>query len=472
MPFIPHTHEDEVSMLKAIGVPNVEALFDEIPPGLRISELSEVPEGLSAMALLRFMQEQSELDKVHLNFMGAGAYEHYIPAEVWDIASRGEFMTAYTPYQAEASQGTLQLLYEYQSMMAHLMAMDVSNASLYDGSTALAEAVLMASRIKESSAKDAVVNILVPTAVHPHYRQVLKTILTPLGMGVIEVPFCLETGRTLVRDLNHLKNADEKSSIAALVIPQPNFLGILEDVHALTHWAHEQGILVIGVVNPLAMSVFAPPGEWGEKGADIACGEGQPLGVPLASGGPYFGFFCCKKEFIRQMPGRLVGRTHDSEGKMGFTLILQAREQHIRRAKAKSNICTNQGLLVTAATIYMSLMGSEGLADIAKLCHANARLLKELLSPLEKQNGINDIKILFSQAPFFHEFVLSLPFAVERVIQALSVQGIQAGFSLKSVYPELGNCLLVCVTETKTKEDLMAFVSALKSVLTQEVAIC
>lgn len=461
MPFIPHTPEDVEQMLKVIGVSTIEALFDEIPRDLSISELSEMPEAISAMALLRFMREQAELDKVRLNFIGAGAYEHYIPAEVWDIASRGEFMTAYTPYQAEASQGTLQLLYEYQTMMANLMGMEVSNASLYDGATALAEAVLMANRIKSLAVGGKNMAVLVPSTVHPHYRQVLKTIIRPLDIQILEIPYSLTTGKIEVEELKALETTHSKISIAALVIPQPNFFGVLEEVHALTDWAHEHDILVIGLVNPIAMSVLAPPGAWGATGADIACGEGQPLGVPMASGGPYFGFFCCKKAFIRQMPGRLIGRTHDIEGKMGFSLILQAREQHIRRAKAKSNICTNQGLLVTAATIYMSLMAAEGLAEVACACHANMQALKTLLLALVSDG----VHILFAQEASFHECVLCLPIPVEQLIQACAKLGIQAGFSLKEFYPELGNALLVCVTETKTEEDLSKFVSTLKTVI-------
>lgn len=468
MPFIPHTEEDVTVMLETIGASSIEMLFDEIPAALRMAELSEMPEGISEMALMRWMAEKAELDKVHLNFIGAGAYEHFIPAEVWDIATRGEFMTAYTPYQAEASQGTLQLLYEYQSMMAHLMNMDVSNASMWDGATALAEAILMASRIKETTSVDKPLSIMVPKTIHPHYRQVLKTILMPLGIQIVEIPYNAATGQIEISVLKEQRKQDQPLKLVALVIPQPNFFGLLEDVHALTDWAHEQDLLVIGVVNPIAMSVFAPPGEWGKTGADIACGEGQPLGVPLASGGPYFGFFCCKKTFIRQMPGRLIGRTHDIEGKMGFTLTLQAREQHIRRAKAKSNICTNQGLLVTAATIYMSLMGPQGLYEVANECHANARALKELLVPLANEG----IDILFSKESYFHELILHLPVCVERVVDALSTVGIQAGYILRASYPELGNALLVCVTETKTQEDLMAFVSALKMAVLQEAAVC
>lgn len=456
MPFIPHTPEDVASMLKTIGANSIESLFDEIPKHLRIAELPEMPAGLSSMALLRAMQERADLDKVNLNFIGAGAYEHHIPAAVWDIASRGEFMTAYTPYQAEASQGTLQLLYEYQSMMANLMAMDVSNASLYDGATALAEAILMAIRIKGSN------QVLLPSTVHPYYRQVVKTLVEPLGAELIELPYCLSSGKTLVQNVEAFKQC------AALVIPEPNFLGVLEDVHILTDWAHAQGALVIGVVNPIAMGLFSPPGEWGTTGADIACGEGQPLGVPMASGGPYFGFFCCKKEYIRQMPGRLIGRTRDDQGKRGFSLTLQAREQHIRRAKAKSNICTNQGLLVTAATIFMSLVGAKGLYNIASACYAQTKALSELLFALEKSEGIT---VVFKQG-FFHELVLRFPCPVEKIIQALAKQGIQAGFDLTPFYKELGNCLLVCVTETKTQEDLIAFVAALKAGITKELKLC
>ena len=275
------------------------------------------------------------------------------------------------------------------------------------------------------------------------------------SIEVIEVPFCKKTGRIKTEALDVYANMD----IAALVIPQPNFFGVLEDVDALTDWAHAHNALAIAVVNPLAMSLLRAPGQWGNKGADIACGEGQPLGVPMASGGPYYGFMCCKTEFVRQMPGRIVGRTVDLEGKQGFVLTLQAREQHIRRAKATSNICTNQGLLVTASTIYMSLMGPKGLRQVALTSHQNSVMLKEKLS------AIKGVDILFD-SPMFHEVVLRLPVASEAILAALAEKKIQGGLSLQEFYPELSdNCILVCATETKTEAQIDKFVEALAAVL-------
>ena len=454
MPFIPHTERDIKEMLATIGVANIEALFDEIPDNLRVKNLPSIPDHLTEMQLTRLMRKRSAQDGDLLCFIGAGAYEHHIPAAVWEVTSRGEFLTAYTPYQAEASQGTLQLLYEYQTMMASLMALDVSNASLYEGGSALAEAILMSVR---SHRKNTCSRILLPRTVHPNYRQVVKTIVSQQGIEVIEVPFDVATGRINKETLESFAS----ESVTALVIPQPNFLGVLEEVDALTDWVHAKGGLAIAVVNPLATSLLKPPGQWGKTGADIACGEGQPLGVPLASGGPYYGFLCCKKEFVRQLPGRIVGRTVDREGKQGFVLTLQAREQHIRRAKATSNICTNQGLLVTASTIYMSLLGPVGLRHVAVACHENLCLLREKLMT------IPGVQTLF-HGPQFHEMVVRLPKPVDEVLLALAREKIQGGFSLQTSYPELGDCLLVCTTETKTPEDMDIFVSALRQILEDE----
>lgn len=449
MPFIPHTEQEVKDMLAVIGAATVDQLFDEIPATLRVTDLPPIPPQLTEMQLLRLMRERAAKDVNVLNFIGAGAYEHHIPAAVWDVTSRGEFMTAYTPYQAEASQGTLQLLYEYQTMMASLMSLDVSNASLYDGGSGLAEAVLMAARTHR---KNKVHRILMPTTVHPLYRQVVKTIVGQQDIDIIDVPYDPASGKI---NIDALKKIDT-DNLTALVIPQPNFFGVLEDVDVLTDWAHANNALVIGVVNPLVMALLKPPGQWGKKGADIACGEGQPLGVPLASGGPYYGFLCCKQEYVRQLPGRIVGRTVDQNGKQGFVLTLQAREQHIRRAKATSNICTNQGLLVTASTIHMSLLGPRGLRQVALTCHQNLRALQEKLSKLDT------IRVVFS-GHLFNEIVIELNKPVEKVLNQLAKNKIQAGFDLTKCYPELGNCLLVCVTETKTLEDLDFYVSQLEA---------
>ena len=450
MPFIPHTEEEIQQMLDTLGVTSIDQLFDEIPAALRHDKLENVPTRMSEMEVSRLMHERAHQDRSGLCFLGAGAYEHHIPAAVWEITTRGEFYSAYTPYQAEASQGTLQLLYEFQSMMTQLTAMDVSNASLYDGGSALAEAILMAVRANRKSKAR---RILMPRTVHPMYRKVVHAIVKNQGITIEELDFNKQGGFTDPASL-----AADPGDVTALVIPQPNFFGVLEDVDALTDWAHQHNALAIACVNPTSLALLKPPGEWGQQGADIACGEGQPLGIPLSSGGPYFGFMCCKQDFVRQMPGRIIGKTTDLDGKEGFTLTLQAREQHIRRSKATSNICTNQGLMTTAATIYMSLLGPAGLETIAANSHANTMLLKEKLLDL------NGIKAVFNR-PEFHETVVSLARPAKDVIDKLAEEGILAGFNLADDYPELGNALLVCATETKTEQDINEFVEKLAQAL-------
>lgn len=449
MPFIPHTEEDVAEMLDSIGAKTIEELFDEIPKELISGKLTGVPAGLSEMEITRLMMERANKDGFYQNFIGAGAYEHHIPAAVWQITTRGEFYSSYTPYQAEASQGTLQLLYEYQSMMASLTGMNVSNASMYDGATALAEAALMAVRAHKTSRR-----ILIPKTVHPVYRQVVQAIVSNQKIEVVEIPFDVKTGQVLPESLSKFSQEE----CAALVIPQPNFFGVLEQVDELTDWAHKHNALAIGVVNPTALALLNPPGEWGEKGADIAVGEGQPLGIPLSSGGPYFGFMACKNDLVRQMPGRIIGRTTDLDNKEGFVLTLQAREQHIRRSKATSNICTNQGLMVTAATIYMSLVGPEGLRRVAAQSHANT------LELVEQLESIAGVKRTFS-APSFHETALTLPTTTTDVLSKLKQHGILGGLDLHGYYPELGNALLVCATETKTSADLQNYAQTLKQLL-------
>jgi glycine dehydrogenase subunit 1 len=451
MAFIPHTERDVAEMLAAIGVQTIEQLFEEIPATLRVKSLSGVPTALTEMQIARLMTERAKSDGRPLNFIGAGAYEHHIPSAVWAITTRGEFYSAYTPYQAEASQGTLQLLYEYQTMIASLTGLPVSNASLYDGASAIAEASLMAVRANRKSKS---LRILVPTTVNPFYRKVAVATASNQGLRFEEVPYSPTEGRTLVESLAKYDGQD----ITALVIQQPNFFGVLEDVDALTDWARSRGIFVIASVNPTSLALLKPPGEWGTNGVDIAVGEGQPLGVPLSSGGPYFGFITTRMEHVRQMPGRIVGRTVDLNGKPGFTLTLQAREQHIRRAKATSNICTNQGLLVTAATIYMSLMGPQGLERVAASSHARTR---ELITALTRVKGV---RTAFN-TPCFHEAVVILDRPVAPVLKTLEARGILGGFNLSEHYPELGNALLICATETKTAEDIESYAKALSETL-------
>jgi glycine dehydrogenase subunit 1 len=456
MPFIPHTPDDVREMLATIGVPDIEALFDEIPRDMRAGALESIPPGLTEMEIGRVMAERAARDGRRLNFIGAGAYEHHVPAAVWAIVTRGEFYSAYTPYQAEASQGTLQLLYEFQSMMTSLTGMQVSNASLYDGASAVAEACLMAARANRRSTS---ARILLPASLNPTYRAVLTAIVGNQNLRVELLPYDARGGHLTAASLEKYRGED----VTALVIQQPNFFGTLEDVDALTDFAHAAGMLVIAVVNPISLAVLKPPGEWGAKGADIVCGEGQPLGAPLSSGGPYFGFMTTRMEHVRQMPGRIVGRTVDLDGKRGFTLTLQAREQHIRRSKATSNICTNQGLLVTAATIYMSLLGARGLASVAARCMERTAQLVDALTRLP------GVRLAFDR-PRFHEAVLLLDRPVAPVLEALATRGIVGGYDLTAHYPALGPALLTCATETRTPADIDAYARALGEVLTSAAA--
>jgi glycine dehydrogenase subunit 1 len=451
MPFIPHTDSDVREMLATIGAPSIDALFEEIPAELRTRALAGIPEALTEMEVGRLMQQRAARDGRPLNFLGAGAYEHHIPAAVWAIVTRGEFYSAYTPYQAEASQGTLQLLYEYQTMMASLTGMQVSNASLYDGASALAEACLMAVRAHRKS-KSA--RILVPAAVNPTYLEVARAITEGQNLKFDVLPYEAASGTLRAASLDAYQGQD----ITAVVVQQPNFFGLLEDVDAIAAWAEANNALLIAVVNPLSLAVLKPPGEWGTKGADIVVGDGQPFGVPLSSGGPYFGFMTTRMEHVRQMPGRIIGRTVDLDGKPGFTLTLQAREQHIRRSKATSNICTNQGLLVTAATIHMSLLGAAGLEKVAAASQAQTSALVAALT------RIKGVKLAFD-GPRFHEAVLQLDRKPADVLEGLAQRGIVGGCDLSRLYPGLGNALLVCATETKTDEDIAAYARAMSEVM-------
>ena len=452
MPFIPHTEADIAAMLDAIGANSIDELFDEIPASLRIESLEGVPSPMNEMQVTRLMHERAAKDANALSFIGGGAYEHHIPAAVWQLTTRGEFYSAYTPYQAEASQGTLQVIYEFQSMISSLTGMQVSNASLYDGASGVAEAALMAVRANRKSKSR---RIVFAGGVNRTYQKVCDAIAGTQGLMFEEAPFSVETGLT---DAEQLVAGDEPP--IAVVISQPNFFGAIEQVDALTDAAHAVGALVIAVVNPTALAILKPPGEWGEKGADIVCGEGQPLGVPLSSGGPYFGFMTTRQSMVRQLPGRIVGRTLDVDGKPGFTLTLQAREQHIRRSKATSNICTNQGLMVTAATIYLSLLGAQGLAQVAAASHQQSR---KLVAALTAVPGVNR----GFHTPFFHEAVLQLDRPVAPVLAAMAEHDVLGGLDLSKDYPELGASMLVCATATKTVEDIAQYATVLSKVMGQ-----
>lgn len=453
MPFIPHTEQDKYDMLQAIGAETIAELFDEIPNELRYPGFEKIPTGINEQYLLAHAHKMAKHNQELCLFLGAGAYEHHIPAAVWDIASRGEFYTAYTPYQAEASQGTLQLLYEFQTMICTLTGMDVANSSLYDGATATAEAILMAARLKKDIDSH---KVLIAGTIHPLYLQAIRSIISEQNITITELPYNAANGTISSSDLEQYA----AQNYTALVIQQPNFFGCLEDVDLLTDWAHAHNILVIGCVNPISLGLLKPPGLWGsqQQGADIACGEGQPLGAPLAGGGPYFGFFSTKMINVRQMPGRLIGKTQDKLGREGYTLTLQAREQHIRRGKATSNICTNQGLLVTAATIHMSLIGPHGLQNIAKQCHIQTQYLVQQLT------NIPGVKINFN-APYFHECVLKFDKPLAPIITQLQHDNILAGLELIKFFPSLPNTLLVCATEMRTNEEIDHFAKSLAKIM-------
>jgi glycine dehydrogenase subunit 1 len=450
MPFIPHTDEDIREMLAAIGVDSIERLFDEIPTTLRHRGVLDLPGAANEAEITRLMHSRAGQDGSYRSFVGAGAYDHHVPAAVWQIATRGEFYSSYTPYQAEASQGTLQVLYEFQSMMSALTELAVTNASLYDGASALAEAVLMAVRAHKSSRR-----VLMPRSVHPAYRRCVRTLVRNQGIELIEIPYATRSGQV---DLEHLQQQTGLADCAALVIPQPNYFGVLEPVDELTDWAKAHSALAIAAVNPIGLALLKAPGHWGTHGADIAVGEGQPLGIPLSAGGPYYGFMACRKELVRQMPGRIVGRTLDADGRSGFTLTLQAREQHIRRSKATSNICTNQGLMVTASTIHMALLGPAGLRRVAQACHTGLMMLLGNLSAVPGVQRVFD-------APAFHECALKLAAPVADVLRSLRAQGILAGADLTPDFPELGDGMLVCVTETKNEADLVDFAGRLAAIV-------
>jgi len=456
MPYIPHTPEDIRAMLDRIGAQSIDDLFDEIPASLRVDSLAGVPDALSEMDVARLAGDRATADGRAINFIGAGAYEHHIPAPVWALVTRGEIYSAYTPYQAEASQGTLQIMYEYQSMIAGLTAMDVSNASLYEGASALAEACLMAVRAHRRSRS---ARILMPATVNPAWRRVARAITEGQGLELQELPYCTEQGTTIPESLGRFAGQD----ITAIVIQQPNFFGQLEDADALTRWARANDALVIAAVNPVSLGLLAPPGEWGDGGADIACGDAQPFGVPLSSGGPYVGFMACRMEHVRQMPGRIAGRTVDAEGKPGFTLTLQAREQHIRRGKATSNICTNQGLLMSATTIHLALLGPAGLERVAKTCVARTRQLADALARLP------GVRSAFA-GPRFHEAVMLFDSPVGPLLESLAAEHIVGGYDLSRDYPELGHALLVCATETRNAADIDRYARALGRLLGRAAA--
>ncbi len=448
--FVPHTDAERDEMLKVVGARQIEDLFTDVPEGYRFPPLN-LPDGLTEMEIMSELQAISSGNastRDLICFLGAGAYNHYIPAAVDNIIRRGEFLTAYTPYQPEVSQGTLQAIFEYQSMIAALTGMEVSNASHYDGATAAAEAVVMAyHHFRTKRGK-----VVVSPGVNPQFRETIRTYMQ--GYGNFEMagdvngldplcgPECLEP------------MIDGDTALA--LVQYPDFFGRLYDFTALVKSAHAAGALVAVAVNPMALGLLKPPGEFG---ADIVVGEGQPLGIPVSFGGPYLGLFATKKEYVRRIAGRLVGETVDKEGRRAYVLTLTAREQHIRREKATSNICTNQGLIALASTVYMSLLGKQGLRQVAELCYHKAHYAADCIGEIPGFRVCMD-------RPFFHEFVVCLPDGMEvaEVNEHLLEHGILGGYNLENDYPELERRMLIAVTEMNTREDIDTLCELLKEV--------
>ncbi len=445
MPYIPHTDADRRAMLETIGVSSLEALFQDVPAQVRFPRLN-LPPAASEMEILEELNVLARRNRSAGHFaifLGAGAYHHFVPSVVDHLASRGEFVTSYTPYQPEVSQGTLQAMFEYQSMIARLTAMEVANASHYDGATAMAEAALMALSIVRGQRK----KVLISPMVHPQYRQTLRTYL-PADSELAHV-----TGdEDLTLGLSDLVAALDEET-ACLIIQNPNFLGELEDVQGLAEHVHSRGALLVVVSNPIiSLGLLTPPGDYG---ADIVAAEGQPLGAGLNCGGPYLGVFATREEYVRRMPGRLVGETTDRLGRRGYVLTLTPREQHIRREKATSNICTNQSLIALRAAIYLAYMGPQGLRSVAELCYHKAHYAAREIAQLPGF-AVTTVR------PFFNEFRVRCPMPVAELNQMLLEKGILGGYDLEKDYPHLEREMLVCVTEMNTREQIDRLVAALK----------
>jgi len=438
MRYLPHTADDIATMLKAVQIDSLEGLFAHIPQDCRRRETLKIPEALTEWELNDHMDALAATMAVspeYKVFMGAGSYAHYVPAAASFLAGRSEFVTAYTPYQPEVSQGTLQAIYEYQTLTARLLGLEVANASQYDGASALAEAMLMAIRVSRKK------TIAVSSAVHPMYRRVLATYFEPTGFNIRELPY-LPDGTT---DLGPLKDMDDLGGVA---IQSPNFFGCMENLEAAKQsLPDKKTLLVICFSEPLAYGLYKSPGQCG---ADIACGEGQSLGIPRTFGGPGLGMFAAKMKYVRNMPGRLVGQTVDEEGKRGHVLTLATREQHIRREKATSNICTNHSLCALAAVMYMASLGGSGFKELARLNYDKAEYLKEAL----RKAGF---KLPFSRLTF-NEFVVEFPDDFKKTYQGLLQKKIIAGLPLVDFYPELKNHYLLCATETTARADMDALV--------------
>ena len=448
MRYLPHTNTEIRQMLDTIGVADIEDLFSSIPKGLRTTKALNLGPELSEPALLEHLKDLSLANRNAENtpsFLGGGAYRHYVPAAVSELAGRAEFVTPYTPYQPEISQGTLQVMFEYQSMMSRLFGMDISNASHYDAATSVAEAVLMARRIGKKRR-----TVCLPENLHPEYRDVVSTVLGKNDHDVRILP--CEQGlfnRTALKDV-----LDD--NLAAVVVQFPNFFGLVEDFKDVADMVHKSGgLLIAAVAEPLSLALLSPPGHWG---ADIAVGEGLSFGLPVNFGGPTLGIFTAKEALLRNMPGRICGQTTDAQGRRGYVLTMSTREQHIRREKATSNICTNHALCATTAAIYLSLLGKNGLRELAKINLEKAEYAKKCLTSL------NGVRLPFN-APTFNEFVVELPKPADTVLKRLLKENIFGGVDLGRWYPNLKNCMLVCVTEMNTKEEIDCLAEKVNEVL-------
>jgi glycine dehydrogenase subunit 1 len=442
MDYVQITPRQREEMLKTVGAKSMADLLKQVPDAFRLTEPLDIAPALDELSLknhLAGLAARNHPIDEKVCFLGAGAYDHFIPTVVDFLAMKGEFLTAYTPYQAEASQGSLQAFFEFQTMVCQLTGMEVANASLYEGATALAEAAMMALNVTGKR------EIIVSQGVHPHYREVLKTYLSDLPARYTEIP--LKNG---VMDTMELEDELEQDT-AAILCQNPNFLGFVERVETIGKFAHANGSLMIEAFNPLSLGLLKHPGE---MDVDIAVADGQPLGIPLQFGGPYLGLFACKAAFMRKMPGRLVGQTVDADGKRAFCLTLQTREQHIRREKATSNVCTNQGLLALRASVYMASMGPAGLRQAAQLCYNKANYLCEQL----KAKGI---ALRFPDKPYFNEVLVRLERPVEEVVRECNAAGVLAGYPVGRHYPELADCLLIAVTEKRTKAEIDRLVGLL-----------
>jgi glycine dehydrogenase subunit 1 len=445
--FAPHTKADLDAMLETIGVKSIEELFNGLPAEHKYPRL-DLPDALSEMDVLTELNDiawANDTAREMVSFLGAGAYNHYSPTVVDSILRRGEFYTAYTPYQPEISQGTLQVIFEYQSMVAGLTGMDVSNASHYDGATAVAEAVNMAYHIFRGKKP----KVILSPAVHPHYRETVRTYTQDSDTVLIgdQGEVDLKAGPEALMPL-----IDESTGL--VVVSYPDFFGRVYDYTALAKAVHDAGGLLAVSVNPLALGLLKPPGEFG---ADIVTGEGQSLGIPLSYGGPYLGLFATREQYVRKMAGRLAGETVDNRGQRAYVLTLTAREQHIRRGRATSNICTNQGLIALAATVYMSLLGKQGLRQVAELCYQKAHYAAGQISKLPGYK-------LWSDQTFFNEFLVRCPRPAQEIYDHLLEHNLLAGYPVVKHYPELEKHLLVAVTEMNSKDDIDWLVSGLEEV--------